>query len=123
MFEIQAENRDLTDRDINQPKETHKKGLLLGTDFRHAVEFSRSGRAPMKPSRALSMAACIQPYAATGCSRRRVLRLTSRPRRRIENHTRHRGGLHRGPGALASPRTRSRSEAQQALDAHGQAWV
>jgi hypothetical protein len=24
MFEIQAENRDLTDRDINQPKETHK---------------------------------------------------------------------------------------------------
>src|SRR3954454_3700940 len=31
--------------DINQPKETHKKGLLLGTDFRHAVEFSRSGRA------------------------------------------------------------------------------
>src|SRR3954451_9087679 len=44
MFEIQAENRDLTDRDINQPKETHKKGLLLGTDFRHAVEFSRSGR-------------------------------------------------------------------------------
>src|SRR3954453_7901473 len=44
MFEIQAENRDPTDRDINQPKETHKKGLLLGTDFRHAVEFSRSGR-------------------------------------------------------------------------------
>src|SRR3954454_19597137 len=30
---------------FNQPKETHKKGLLLGTDFRHAVEFSRSGRA------------------------------------------------------------------------------
>src|SRR4051812_23909046 len=29
---------------FNQPKETHKKGLLLGTDFRHAVEFSRSGR-------------------------------------------------------------------------------
>src|SRR5918995_6577534 len=32
-------------RDVHQPKETHKKGLLLGTDFRHAVEFSRSGRA------------------------------------------------------------------------------
>jgi hypothetical protein len=32
-------------RDIHQPKETHKKGAyLLGTDFRHAVEFSRSGR-------------------------------------------------------------------------------
>src|SRR3954454_9511840 len=46
-----AENRDLTDRDINQPKESQPHtqhaghGVLLGTDFRHAVEFSRSGRA------------------------------------------------------------------------------
>src|SRR3712207_7998881 len=38
-----GENREL-DALVNQPKETHKKGLLLGTDFRHAVEFSRSGR-------------------------------------------------------------------------------
>src|SRR3712207_9458251 len=37
------ENREL-DALVNQPKETHKKGLLLGTDFRHAVEFSKSGR-------------------------------------------------------------------------------
>src|SRR3954454_19018700 len=42
--------------DINQPKETHKKGLLLGTDFRHAVEFSRSGRATTLPSRVWSLA-------------------------------------------------------------------
>src|SRR3954467_15723426 len=41
---------------INPKKPT--KGLLLGTDFRHAVEFSRSGRAPTRPSRASSMAAC-----------------------------------------------------------------
>src|SRR3712207_6130809 len=45
-------------RDVPQPKETHKKGLLLGTDFRHAVEFSRSGRAATRPSRASSLAAC-----------------------------------------------------------------
>src|SRR5918994_3401702 len=46
-------------RDIHQPKETHKKGAyLLGTDFRHAVEFSRSGRAETRPSRASSLAAC-----------------------------------------------------------------
>src|SRR4051794_28923457 len=33
MFEIQAENRDLTDRDINQPKETHKRGCYLALTF------------------------------------------------------------------------------------------
>src|SRR3954453_2735457 len=40
-----GENRELTlSISINPKKPT--KGLLLGTDFRHAVEFSRSGRAP-----------------------------------------------------------------------------
>src|SRR5919206_1949922 len=39
-----GENRELTlSTSINPKKPT--KGLLLGTDFRHAVEFSRSGRA------------------------------------------------------------------------------
>src|SRR3954447_5937552 len=33
MFEIQAENRDPTDRDINQPKETHKRGCYLALTF------------------------------------------------------------------------------------------
>src|SRR3954454_6772654 len=33
MFEIQAENRDLTDRDIDQPKETHKRGCYLALTF------------------------------------------------------------------------------------------
>src|SRR3954452_17947236 len=41
---------------INPKKPT--KGLLLGPDFRHAVEFSRTGRAPTRPSRASSTAAC-----------------------------------------------------------------
>src|SRR3954467_13490902 len=47
---IKAENRELTlSISINQrnPSRNHGPGtgLLLGTDFRHAVEFSRSGRA------------------------------------------------------------------------------
>src|SRR3954451_14919519 len=57
MFESGREPRADT-LDINQPKETHKGVLLLGTDFRHAVEFSRSGRATNRPSRASSSAAC-----------------------------------------------------------------
>src|SRR5215218_737784 len=51
MNSIAAENRELDALDINQPKESPPSseepgtGLILGTDFRHAVEFSKSGRA------------------------------------------------------------------------------
>src|SRR3954465_3989647 len=50
MILIKAENRELTlSISINQrnPSRNHGPGtgVLLGTDFRHAVEFSRSGRA------------------------------------------------------------------------------
>src|SRR3954471_18397908 len=60
---IKAENRELTlSISINQrnPSRNHGPGtgLLLGTDFRHAVEFSRSGRAATRPSRASSLAGC-----------------------------------------------------------------
>ena len=47
---------------IHQPKESHPHpqgrgtGILLGTDFRHAVEFSRSGRATTPASRPSSWA-------------------------------------------------------------------
>src|SRR3954451_7622294 len=52
-----GENQELTLLiSINPKKPT--KGLLLGTDFRHAVEFSRSGRATTRPSRASSLADC-----------------------------------------------------------------
>src|SRR5919112_6838633 len=44
MLDIPAENRELDALDQSQPKKP-TKGCLLGTDFRHAVEFSRSGRA------------------------------------------------------------------------------
>jgi len=69
----QAENRELDALDINQPKETHKGVHILGTDFRHAVEFSRSGRAATGPSRASSLAACstvrrLRSPAPGGCS-------------------------------------------------------
>src|SRR4051812_7682947 len=55
---IKAENRELTHSRYSStkgiPTETTGSGtgLLLGTDFRHAVEFSRSGRAAIRPSRA-----------------------------------------------------------------------
>src|SRR5919112_895596 len=71
MLDIPAENRELDALDQSQPKEP-TKGLLLGTDFRHAVEFSRSGRAATRPSRASSLAACptvrrLRSPAPGGC--------------------------------------------------------
>src|SRR3712207_4551827 len=61
-----AENRELDALDVNQPKESHQPDprpsrlgvVLLGTDFRHAVEFSRSGRAENLASRP-SSSACV----------------------------------------------------------------
>src|SRR4051795_10659373 len=54
---IKAENRELTHSRYQSTKgipttspKTRGTGLLLGTDFRHAVEFSRSGRARTRPS-------------------------------------------------------------------------
>src|SRR3954468_17449683 len=70
-----AENRDLTDRDINQPKESQPHtqhaghGVLLGTDFRHAVEFSRSGRARPRPIPWPSFAAVSPLYTGLRNSR------------------------------------------------------
>src|SRR3954469_3836152 len=56
---IKAENRELTHSRYQSTKgipttspKTRGTGLLLGTDFRHAVEFSRSGRTAIRPSRA-----------------------------------------------------------------------
>src|SRR3954454_6109665 len=73
---------------FNQPKETHKKGLLLGTDFRHAVEFSRSGRAATRPSRASSLAACPTVRRLRSPAPGGALRDPPGPVRRVENHTR-----------------------------------
>src|SRR3954447_18957230 len=56
---IKAENRELTHSRYQSTKgipttspKTRGTGVLLGTDFRHAVEFSRSGRTAIRPSRA-----------------------------------------------------------------------
>src|SRR5690349_2144251 len=66
MNSIAAENRELTlAESINQRNPTTSEdavGVLLGTDFRHAVEFSRNGRTTTPPSRASSSGAC-PPYA------------------------------------------------------------
>src|SRR4051795_9073992 len=96
MFEIQAENRDLTDRDINQPKETHKKGLLLGTDFRHAVEFSRNGRATTPAPAGFVVGGGPTLPRVRAATPKGTPRLASRPARRIENHTRFGRAVHRG---------------------------
>src|SRR3954454_18337088 len=72
--------------DINQPKETHKKGLVLhGTDFRHAVEFSRSGRAASRPSRASVTGDFSHGTPPAGVFTRWVLRGPGGPWRRNRN--------------------------------------
>src|SRR5919107_1214499 len=56
------ENPDLKDRELTlstsiNPKEP-TKGLLLGTDFRHAVEFSKSGRSRHPAGEAFDRGGC-----------------------------------------------------------------
>src|SRR4028119_1004937 len=70
------------------PKKPTKKGLLLGTDFRHAVEFSRSGRAATRPFRASSLAACSTVRRLRSPAPGGALRGPPGPVRRVENHTR-----------------------------------
>src|SRR3954451_24350159 len=88
-----AENRDLTDRDIiNQrnPSPTRTRaghGVLHGTDFRHAVEFSRSGRAGIPASRPSSLAALDVTPRFAAVSPGGSHPLASRPARRRENGT------------------------------------
>src|SRR5829696_456267 len=63
--------------DINQPKESQTRtqpwhGVLLGTDFRHAVEFSKSGRArtpAFRPSFEAASRGAAQRSAPAGASR------------------------------------------------------
>ena len=43
-----------------------KGDLLLGTDFRHAVEFSRSGRAVNRTLRGLRLWRLVPRYAVHG---------------------------------------------------------
>src|SRR4051794_38988081 len=72
---IMAENRGLTPAiSINQrnphrhpTNEAPARELLLGTDFRHAVEFSRNGRAETPPQRASLQAnlSNVSPCCAT----------------------------------------------------------
>src|SRR5919205_2864154 len=107
---------------INPKKPT--KGLLLGTDFRHAVEFSRSGRTATRPSRASSLAACptvrrIRSPAPGGCSPRPS---RARPARR-EPYTSLRAGAQVGPRRRSSHPADEPSQPQEALDADRQAGV
>src|SRR4029453_19067305 len=121
--------------DINQPKESQTRtrrprhGGLLGTDFRHAVEFSKSGRATTRPFRAPSLAGCptlrrfpAAPHRGAGPADLPVRAAHG------EQYTTISGRARGGPGPIrrlaVSLRTvRGRgplSEAQEALDPHGE---
>src|SRR4051812_27811928 len=81
---------------FNQPKETHKKGLLLGTDFLHAVEISRSGRAATRPSRASILAPCPPVRRLRSPAPEGALRGPPGPVWGVKNHT-------RPPGTVRKP--------------------
>src|SRR5689334_1434235 len=53
MNSTQAENRDLTDRDINQPKETHKGVCYLALTFGTLLSSQRADAHRTRPRRAL----------------------------------------------------------------------
>src|SRR4051794_20271023 len=106
---IKAENRELTHSRYSSTKgipttspKTRGTGLLLGTDFRHAVEFSRSGRTAIRPSRAFVTGGLSNPYIALGCSPLRgPIRCPPGPARCMGNSTRSfrvpQGGPSAGP--------------------------
>src|SRR5215212_3727268 len=100
MILIAAENRELAlsisinQRNPNQSKPRH--GVLLGTDFRHAVEFSKSGRAETRPSRAPCPAGCPTLRRFPAPPSGDLVRRTSRSARRMENDTRAPRGRARG---------------------------
>src|SRR4051812_40634089 len=96
MFEIQAENRDLTDRDINQPKETHKRGCYLALTFGTLLSSQGTDAQRHRPLRASSMAEVLPYPASEQPPSKGTPRLASRPARRIENHTRSGRAVHRG---------------------------
>src|SRR3954466_12560150 len=79
-----GENQELTLLiSINPKKPT--KGLLLGTDFRHAVEFSRSGRAETPASRPSSRATLNVTPSAHRFHPWGFNRLAFRPARRSQD--------------------------------------
>src|SRR3954447_5937551 len=94
-----------------------QKGLLLGTDFRHAVEFSRNGRTPTRPLRASSMAEVL-PYPASEQPPRREPPGWP-PGPRGASRTIHDSGGPRTGGPPAA--RRGGSEPEEALDPDGEA--
>src|SRR3954452_2871281 len=89
-------------RDINQPKEP-TKGLLLGTDFRHAVEFSRNRRTTKPPSRASSVGgfSSVRHVASVGPRGVRPAGLPACGASTTIHHPR--GPVHRVSGTVRGP--------------------
>src|SRR3954453_18321819 len=101
---IKAENRELTHSRYSSTKgipttspKTRGTGLLLGTDFRHAVEFSRSGRAAIRPSRAF-VTGGLSNHTSHSDVPRSGVRSGALPGRRGASRTVHEAfGSRRGP--------------------------
>src|SRR5215213_11400508 len=112
--------------DINQPKESQTRtkpwhGVLLGTDFRHAVEFSKSGRVETRPFRASLLAGCptLRRFPAPPAGD--VVRRPSRAARRMENSTRASGPSAGGSRPTPAGHRTTRSEAVTPLPPAGTA--
>src|SRR4051794_27091616 len=101
----QAENRDLTDRDINQPKETHKKGLYyMALTFGTLLSSQGADAQKLQPSGLRSRRLSIVRRCASVSPPRRFDRLAFRPARRIDDHTPRPGGPHKGPRSAPQAR-------------------
>src|SRR4028118_93479 len=128
MLEPGREPRPDRSRTINQknPRPDRKTDqatrLLLGTDFRHAVEFSRNGRTPTPPSRASSAAGTSSLRRPPEVCTPRVLSVAlAGSVRREEDSTRLREGVHaRSPSPAGPPvRTPGTAPARRSAPAGG----
>src|SRR3954464_10542969 len=97
MFEIQAENRDLTERATNQPKETHKRGCYLALTFGTLLSSQGADAQQRYPLGFGHWRLCPTVRRSRRCSPSGFLRGPSGPaRRNRENVTRPGAPLARG---------------------------
>src|SRR5215217_3373629 len=106
-----ADSRYQSTKGIPAELRRTRHGVLLGTDFRHAVEFSKSGRAETRPFRASLLAGCptLRRFPAPPAGD--VVRRPSRAARRMENSTRASGPSAGGSRPTPAGHRTTRSEA------------
>src|SRR4028119_1771687 len=114
--------RKINQRNPNPHPKRMQDGVLLGTDFRHAVEFSRNGRTPTPPSRASSAAgSSTLRRPPEVCTPRVLSAALAGSVRREEDSTRLREGVHaRSPSPAGPPvRTPGTTPARRSAPAGG----